>query len=411
LKALPIASDELKNVADQYQRKFQNWVTNDHQFEDQIQAIITFARKGIKISKDLAQNASRGFERSAASGKITIMIFLLAGIAVGLALAFLLARNITRPIQQAISGLQNASDEVASAAGQVSSASQELAEGSSEQAASLEETSSSLEQMSSMTKTNAENAQQADHIVKAARQDMGKAEQAMNELTTSMKDISTASEETQKIVKTIDEIAFQTNLLALNAAVEAARAGEAGAGFAVVADEVRNLAIRSAEAAKNTAELIEGTVKKVHEGADTVGHANEAFSQVMTRNARVGELIGEIAAASHEQADGIEQVNRAVAEMDKVTQQTAANAEESASASEEMNAQSEEMAHIVDELASLVEGKQKGVSSLQRNKPLSLTGQRPSSGSGSQKTSKAQLTHHSEDRRRAESIIPLDDDF
>jgi methyl-accepting chemotaxis protein len=170
----------------------------------------------------------------------------------------------------------------------------------------------------------------------------------------SMEEISRASEETSKIIKTIDEIAFQTNLLALNAAIEAARAGEAGAGFAVVADEVRNLAMRAAGAAKNTADLIEGTVKKVKDGAELVGRTNEAFAQVAESTSRVGELVGEIAAASNEQAQGIEQVNTGVTEMDKVTQANAANAEETASAAEELSAQAEQMKFIVAEMAALI---------------------------------------------------------
>jgi len=171
-----------------------------------------------------------------------------------------------------------------------------------------------------------------------------------------MDEISKASDETSKIIKTIDEIAFQTNLLALNAAVEAARAGEAGAGFAVVADEVRNLAMRAADAAKNTAELIEGTVKKVGDGTNLVNTTNEAFGKVAVSASKVGELVAEIASASNEQSQGISQVNTAVTEMDKVVQQNAANAEESASASEEMNAQAEQMKSMVNELGELVGG-------------------------------------------------------
>ena len=201
-----------------------------------------------------------------------------------------------------------------------------------------EETSSSLEEMSAMAKHNANSAQQADTFMKDANQVVERGNDSMTHLTASMEEISMASEETSKIIKTIDEVAFQTNLLALNAAVEAARAGEAGAGFAVVAGEVRNLAMRAAEAARNTANLIESTVRKVKDGGDIVAAASDAFAEVTSGAAKVGELVAEIAAASNEQAQGIGQVNMAVAEMDKVVQQDAANAEESASASEEMTA-------------------------------------------------------------------------
>jgi methyl-accepting chemotaxis protein len=203
-----------------------------------------------------------------------------------------------------------------------------LAEAASEQAASVEETSSSLEEMSSMTKQNAENANNANSLMKEANQVIVAANESMGGLTRSMGEISKASEETQKIVKTIDEIAFQTNLLALNAAVEAARAGEAGAGFAVVADEVRNLAMRAADAAKSTADLIEGTVKKINGGVDLVGSTNEEFLKVAETSTKVGNLLEKIAAASQDQAQGIEQTNIAVSEMDKVTQQNAAGSEE-----------------------------------------------------------------------------------
>jgi methyl-accepting chemotaxis protein len=178
----------------------------------------------------------------------------------------------------------------------------------------------------------------------------------MAHLTASMDEISKASEATSKIIKTIDEIAFQTNLLALNAAVEAARAGEAGAGFAVVADEVRNLAMRAAEAAKNTANLIEGTVKKIKEGSAIVQTTNAEFSEVQISAARMGELVGEISAASGEQAQGIEQIRKAVTEMENVVQRNAGNAEESASASEEMSAQAGQMKRFVAELVTMVGG-------------------------------------------------------
>jgi methyl-accepting chemotaxis protein len=236
----------------------------------------------------------------------------------------------------------------------------------------------------------------------------------MGELTHSMEEISKASEETSKIIKTIDEIAFQTNLLALNAAVEAARAGEAGAGFAVVADEVRNLAMRAAEAARNTADLIEGTVKKVKDGGDLVATTNEAFAEVAQSAAKVGELVGEIAAASNEQAQGIGQVNTAVAEMDKVVQQNAANAEESASASEEMSAQAEQMKGYVEELVALVGSSKNGAKDNRQPRLKTLKSFSKHVVTAPLRTTRNQnmeVAQYKAKEVKPEHVIPMDDDF
>jgi methyl-accepting chemotaxis protein len=231
--------------------------------------------------------------------------------------------------------------------------SQSLAEGASQQAASLEETSASLEELSSMTKRNSESAAEADSLGHESETVVDRASHAIQELIESMKGIDQSSEQTAGIVKTIDEIAFQTNLLALNAAVEAARAGEAGAGFAVVADEVRNLAMRAAEAAKNTSGLIEETISKTKNGAKLADQAQQAFEEVSHTSSTMGRLIKDIAAASREQAQGIEQINLALTDMDKATQRNAASAEETAASAQELNSQAVEMKGFVDGLVVL----------------------------------------------------------
>lgn len=277
-------------------------------------------------------------------------------VAVAAAVAFMAARAIAVPIQGAVEKLNAGSDQIASASGQVSTASQSLAEGASEQASAIEEMSSSMEELSSMTRQNADNSNTAKSLMGEARVIVGKVNQQIEDMTSAIGEITRSSEETGKIIKTIDEIAFQTNLLALNAAVEAARAGEAGAGFAVVADEVRNLAMRAAEAAKNTSALIEDTIKVVRQGNELTEATRGGFRENVEIATKVGNLVDEIAAASSEQAQGIEQINKAIHEMDKVVQQNAANAEESASASEELNSQAFAMRDIVGELVGVVGG-------------------------------------------------------
>ncbi len=298
---------------------------------------------------------------------ILINVISISAMIIGILAAIIITRSITKPINRIIVGLTEGSEQVAAASGQVSSASQSLAEGATEQAAGLEETSSSLEEMSAMTKQNADNAQQANTLAAEAKKSASTGTDSMVRMNKAIQDIQKSSDETAKIIKVIDEIAFQTNLLALNAAVEAARAGEAGKGFAVVAEEVRNLAMRSADAAKNTANMIEESVKNARNGVDIATEVGKVLDEIVSSVGKTTDLISEIAAASAEQAQGIDQVNTAVSQMDKVTQQNAANAEESASASEELSAQAEQMDQIVQELAMLVGGNNTNTSSISSN--------------------------------------------
>ena len=285
---------------------------------------------------------------------VTAVVVLAAGLVI-----LLLVQSTVKPLNRIVGELTEAAGQVASGSGEVSGSSQNLAEGAARQAASIEETSSSLEEMSSMTKQNAENATQARNMMSEASQLVDDVNHKMAEMVAAIEAATRTSEETGKIIKTIDEIAFQTNLLALNAAVEAARAGEAGAGFAVVADEVRNLAMRAAEAAKNTSGLIESTVKAIKTGNDLTQVTRQAFEKNLHLTHKVGELVAEIAAASTEQAQGIKQITAAVGDMDKVVQQVAAGAEESASTAEQMSAQAQQMNQIVDELGGLVNGRRR----------------------------------------------------
>ena len=352
-------------------------------------------------------------EAFAAIEKIKWLIGLVAaiGIAAIIFVALFVARAITKPINRVIGGLSMGADQVASASGQMTSASQSLAEGASEQAASLEETSSSMEEMSSMTRQNAENAVEANRMmVEEASENYKMIGERMKKMQKAMDEAVSSSEETAKIIKTIDEIAFQTNLLALNAAVEAARAGEAGAGFAVVADEVRNLAMRAAEAAKNTSNLIEVANKQINQSTQIYGEVAEAIDQNEQVGGKVAQLISDVAAASQEQQNGIEQVNKAINEMDKVTQKNAANAEESASSAEEMKSQAEKMKENVESLIALVGGSRN-----EKRKQASLPTKREETrkklpaSAANEKGKKPMVAHHKKEVNPSD-VIPFEDE-
>jgi methyl-accepting chemotaxis protein len=282
------------------------------------------------------------------------------GIGLGALLAFLVLWKVNKTLGGVIDGLSKGSEQVSSSASQVASSGQTLAGGASEQASTLEEISSSLEEMSSITRQNANNARQANTMAAEARGATEKGMTSMSRMSQAISVIRQSSDETAKIVKTIDEIAFQTNLLALNAAVEAARAGEAGKGFAVVAEEVRNLARRSAEAAKTTASLIGDSQKNAENGVATVKETEEVLKRVAEHMQKMAQLVSDVSSASEEQSKGVDQINVAVSQLENVTQSNAATAEESASAGEELEAQSRELNQYVGSLLEVVHGSSGG---------------------------------------------------
>ncbi len=411
--------DECSKAGHTYQKSLNDFLANWMKLQDVGKertitgdAVLKQARDTAKTGIDSTTSDAGTAATTLTSSSVIMMIGLGVALFVGVLLAFLITRSIIGPVNRVISGLTSGAEQVTSASGQVASASQQMAQGASEQASSLEETSASLEEMGSMTKQNADNANQANGVAQEASRMAEQGVESMKKMQEAIDRIKNSASETAKIIKTIDEIAFQTNLLALNAAVEAARAGEAGKGFAVVAEEVRNLARRSAEAAKTTADLIEGSQKNADAGVQVTAEVAKNLAGIKENAGKVATLIAEIAAASKEQSQGIDQVSTAVTEMDKVVQQNAANAEESASAAEELSSQAEEVNGMVADLNAIVTGSTAVVTTERRQ----IKGpSRTSSSSAAYGTHKALGAHkapaktQAQAKARPEAVIPLDD--
>jgi methyl-accepting chemotaxis protein/methyl-accepting chemotaxis protein-1 (serine sensor receptor) len=330
----------------------------DQAFLSGISVVETFSSAGDEILQgELKLATLRGEEALSIIGParmFSIFLIILA-VAVGVGVIWVV-RGINNLLQTSIVELGDGADQVATAATQVSSSSQSLAQGASEQAASLEETSASSEEINSMARKNTDNSRSTADLLARSQEKVNQANRFLEDMVVSMDLITDSSGKISKIIKVIDEIAFQTNILALNAAVEAARAGEAGMGFAVVADEVRSLAQRSAQAAKDTAALIEDSITRSGEGKVKVDQVALAIRAVTEDSARVKVMIDEVSLGSEEQSRGIDQIGRAISQMEQVTQTNAASAEESAAAAEELSAQSESLKDVIARLQEMVGG-------------------------------------------------------
>jgi methyl-accepting chemotaxis protein len=302
-------------------------------------------------------DASRLIVEAVSHGKSGVVIALIVALLAGSIIAFVIVRATAVILVGSVRELTAGAEQVASAASQLSGSAQSLSTGASSQAAALEETSASMEEMASMTRQNAEHSQEGAILMSDVDRRVSESDQVLSAMIASMTHIQESSQKVSKIIRTIDEIAFQTNILALNAAVEAARAGEAGMGFAVVAEEVRNLAQRSALAAKDTSALIEESIANAQQGDRHVRAVAEAFATIGTSVTQAKRLVDDVSRASREQTQGIDQVSKAIGQLEHLTQSTAANSEECAAASEELNTQAEVTMGVVARLQAFVGGK------------------------------------------------------
>ncbi len=317
-------------------------------------------------------NADSHYKESIEATQIANILLIIIGTAsliLMVSLGLVISNAITKPIQQAIGELTTGSSEVSAAAGQVEAASQQLASGAAQQAASIQETSSAIEQTSSMVQQNNDNTRQAAIMAKTAKDSAQESNREMDAMMGSMDELTRSNSEIAKIIKVIDEIAFQTNILSLNAAVEAARAGDAGKGFAVVAEEVRNLAQRSAQAAKDTANIIESNITLFENSVIIAKNVNESLTKIDDESKKVSDLLEEISTATDEQTRGISEINRAIQQMEEVLQSNSSTAEESSAAAIELTSQAENVSQIIQSLVTLVEGvNTQNIQSLMTNK-------------------------------------------
>ena len=379
--------------------------------------------RSMSTASGLIESRAEAIKASAEASKKLFLNFLFVGIGVSILLlnvvGWIVAKSIPRSFMLLIDRLAIGAAQIESASGHIASSSESLASSTTEQAASLEETSASLEEIASMTKNNAENSREAKDLTGAMREVADTGASDMDKMAHAMAAIKESSNNIAKIIKTIDEIAFQTNILALNAAVEAARAGEAGMGFAVVAEEVRNLALRSASAARETAEKIEDSIQKSSAGVQINAKVSLSLADIVSKARQADELVAQISIASNEQSQGIDQINSSVSQMDAMTQNNAAGAEESANVSADLRTQSTQLTQLVQELQTLVGGKSSGakrsskIKSPLKTKKTQLASSRRVTESKTQSSKPANraLTNKDSKSTAHRDAIPLEDEF
>ncbi|MBN2738407.1 MAG: methyl-accepting chemotaxis protein [Spirochaetales bacterium] len=404
------ANTALTALAD-YNQSLEEYVEHVTDSNNIYSEIVTSAETAIQAAEGLRETQKQKMEDFIIFANVLMITLALGGMIIGVLLAVFITRSIVGPLTKATDTIRSSSGQIALASNQLSSSSQEIANGATEQASSIEETTSSMEELASMVKQNAGNAKEASTLSDKARDASQIGFDQMKKMVESMSEINKSSGEIRKIIDVIDNIAFQTNILALNAAVEAARAGEAGMGFAVVADEVKNLANRSAEAAKETAGLIEESIKRTELGLDITNRLSEGFKEILMNIQKVADMSKEVEAASRQQDAGINQVNKAIVQLDEVVQSNASSAEEAASSAEEMASQADILQEIVIQLVKIVTGVEEKVNTIKEVQRITYqkqpTGVALKSGTAKYKASPRKTITK---EVRPEDLIPFEED-
>ena len=399
--------EELKKLSD----------TQDAEKQALWNRLITSGDSTLEGLADISRGAAELTERVMASNEravrritLAMLVGLPLTLILALWLAFRLLKGTARPLSGLLGRFSHAASEVTGTAGHLSRSSNNLAQGAAENTSAVLEAVSSLEEMLTMAKRNAGHSNEASGLMNEVKGHVREANEAMSEISTAMEEIRQSGEASSQIIKTVEEIAFQTNILALNAAVEAARAGEAGVGFAVVADEVRNLANRSAEAAKNTAVMIAGSMERINQGANLVREAEANFDSMVAASDQMVSIVGEIAQASQSQAQDVQNIHQSIAQVDKVTQENAAGAAETKALSGNLLQEAARLEEALSEMSVIVAGSGTVPQSL-NGSPKALKRRAPVSAVFPSVPSVTASVKSKAEKSALDAAIPMDDDF